>query len=520
MRLNLLLLLLVLVVVVSCKKEDSESLYTVEMEIMKGSIPDFSYVGYMRGEKAIPSPKVDITISPIEGDNFQHIQDAIDSIGKMQLINGHRGVLLLKKGLYEVSQSLIINKSGIIIRGEGQGINGTHINSTYQFKNKPKTSTLRTLAVIYVSGNNYSVKESGLKTSINKEIPMGSTSIAVENTDGFHKGDTIQITKTTNEQWVRLLGMIDYGWQSSSFQIPHERIIKDVLSNTLEIDVPMVDAIETKYGGGSVQVINYEGRINNIGIENMRVTTDYMNDEDEDHLWSAVSIIGAHNSWVKNITAEHFAFAAVGLYRSDNITVQDCAISNFKSLPIGDRRYSFYIHSGTGNLFQRCFSDGGRHDFATGAIVSGPNVFLDCVGLNSTSATGPHLRWATGTLYDNIYAGKIQSLKAQNDGTAHGWTGAYNMFWNNKTYVAFIIQNPPIGLNWLIGPVGRIHHLNDSYIASSGNPVTPRSIYIKQLTDRLGSEAVNRITLPSQQGEAPIWNQLTQWKGEGKALNF
>lgn len=502
-----------------CVKKDFEKTFQItKVEEIEGSIPNFSYVGYMRGEKPIPYYKETISISPIEGDNYKHIQDAINLIAEMPLINGHRGVLLLTRGFYEISETLTINDSGIILRGEGQGNNGTHINGTYRYVKRPKTPVLQKTSVISVSGSENSLVEKGLESRIINDVSVGSVIIPIENTLGFQKGDTIQIVKTTNDQWIGLLEMADYGWQTSSFQIPHERIIKEVLHNSIEIDIPMDDAIEAKYGGGVVKAIKHEGRLNNIGIENIRITTNFVSEEDENHLWSAISFTNIHDSWVKNITAEHFAFTAVGLYYSDNITVQDCAIFNFKSLPIGDRRYSFYIHSGTRNLFQRCFSDGGRHDFITGITVSGPNVFLDCVGLNSTSAVGPHLRWATGTLYDNIYAGKIQSIKTKNDGTGHGWTGAYNMYWNNRSYVYFRIEDPPNGTNWLIGPQGKIHHLNNSYVASKGIQVTPRSLYLKQLEDRLGSSAINNITIPIQRGNSPIWSQLEHWRGNGSFL--
>jgi len=62
-----------------------------------------------------------------------------------------------------------------------------------------------------------------------------------------------------------------------------------------------------------------------------------------------------------------------------------------------------------GNLIQRCVAWGGRHDFVTRSRVPGPNVFLDSVAENSFADIGPHHRWSTGVLFDNIYGGQIRA---------------------------------------------------------------------------------------------------------------
>jgi hypothetical protein len=85
-------------------------------------IPDYSYVGYKNGEEALPDVEVVKEISPIAGDNTAHIQAAIDEVEALALnANGHRGALLLLPGEYSVSGELIINSSGVVLRGSGDG---------------------------------------------------------------------------------------------------------------------------------------------------------------------------------------------------------------------------------------------------------------------------------------------------------------------------------------------------------------------------------------------------------------
>jgi len=88
----------------------------------KGNIiPDFSAVGFFRGDKEIPSVPIVKTINPNpDGNSEQIIQRAIDEVSKMDMAkNGFRGTILLKKGVYKIPGTIKINTSGIVLKGEG-----------------------------------------------------------------------------------------------------------------------------------------------------------------------------------------------------------------------------------------------------------------------------------------------------------------------------------------------------------------------------------------------------------------
>ena len=83
-------------------------------------LPDFSRVGYAGGDKKIPNPPVVQTIGPSVHAE-KEIQAAINSLSKKPVDkNGSRGAILLKKGRYEISGSLLIEASGIVLRGSGK----------------------------------------------------------------------------------------------------------------------------------------------------------------------------------------------------------------------------------------------------------------------------------------------------------------------------------------------------------------------------------------------------------------
>jgi hypothetical protein len=92
-------------------------------------LPDFSHAGYRGADAQIPEIPVVRTISPITGDNTAHVQAAIDAVGKMPLVDGVRGALLLSQGVYEIQGTLQIPYDGVVLRGENAILRATGGNT-------------------------------------------------------------------------------------------------------------------------------------------------------------------------------------------------------------------------------------------------------------------------------------------------------------------------------------------------------------------------------------------------------
>jgi len=465
--------------------------------------PDFSFAGYNMNRSMIPLAPVKITLTPGPGDDGGRIQEALNTLSQMPLVNGIRGALLLKAGTYEVAGQLTIGTSGVVLRGEGQGPNGTivHATGTTQYE------------MITVKGGGANSESGNTRISADK-IVVGSRKIPVTTASGFNPGDTILIRKTVNNDWIAFLDMAQYGWAASGYQLPHKRVITHIDADTLYVDIPLVDAIEKQFGGGYVAKLNAPGFLTDVGVENLRLVSAYSGDEDENHGWQAITLRRVKNSWVRNVTALYFGHSCVSLYDADFNTIQDCAMLDPKSITTGGRKYPFYIDHGTGNLFQRCYARGGRHDYVTGSRVAGPNVYLDCYSIDTHSDIGPHHRWATGTLFDNIYGGQLRVQNRKSSGSGHGWAGAQTMFWNSHATKGFVIESPPGAQNWCIGCSGSSRSGN-GYWESWGTPVSIRSIFIDQLAQR--TDATLDV-LTSMQRNSSIWNDLAQWAGNENPL--
>jgi hypothetical protein len=483
-------------------------------------IPDFSYAGYKGGGVAIPTVPVVQTLSPSGGDDTGAIQAAIDYAESLPVDgNGFRGAVLLQAGQYNIDQ-LFIEKSGVVLRGEGQGPDGTVLFAQLQ--------TQHDVITIQGSGGGFDRTGSSRQDITSPYVALGSYSFDIADASGYAVGDTITIQRTPNQFWIDELGMDEAtlcagdpgcnGWTTNSYTIYHERVITAIAGNTVTVNIPIVDVMETQYGGGGIYKTSVPGRIEQCGVENLRIESYYdpNNPEDENHAWIAVRLKRTTNSWVKNVTGQYLGYGTVSITNESNFnTIQECASIDHVSQIAGARRYSFNIGDGLGNLIQRCYTREGRHDYVMGSRVTGPNVFLDNYSASTHSDIGPHQRWATGTLFDNIRGGQIRVQNRGSSGSGHGWAGNTTMFWNLLSYKQDIkVESPLGGINWGIGNTG-LQQNGAGYWDNWNNPVLPRSLYLQQLEDRLGSQAVANVTIPEQL-TGNIYSLLASWAGEGE----
>lgn len=347
------------------------------------------------------------------------------------------------------------------------------------------------------------------RTILSPYVPTGAVTFDVPAGHVFSIGDNVIIYKTPNDNWINLLNMAQYGWTASGYKVNNERKITRVEGNTVTIDIPLCDPIETELGGAQIFKVNTVGRVSNCGVENIRFESVYTSNTDNSHAWTSIVLSRAENCWVKDIITKYFVFACVDITAQSVFnTVQDCACIDPKSQTIGGLKYGFNLESFSPcNLFNRCVGWGNRHDFATSSKVPGPNVFLDCYADSTCDDAGPHHRWATGTLYDNIRAGQIRARNRGATGPNHGWAGAQIVFWNCSSYKTDIwVSSPPCARNFGIGCTG-LKQIGEGYWESWGTPVLPRSLYLQQLEERFGNQTMAKVTSQSQR-DGSIWAEL------------
>ena len=454
-------------------------------------IPDFSYCGYMASNEIIPDVPVKIVVPISKGDATLRIQSAIDHVASLPLDkNGFRGTVLLQKGTYDVAGQLKIDSSGIVLRGSGMN------SGTILLGSGTDRQTL-----IRVTGKND--RKTGKEISITDiYVPLNSFKIKVADPI-FKVGDMVVIHRPSTLKWIKDLGTETFGggisslgWKPGERDIFWDRKIVAVDGNTITLDVPITTALDITYGGATVSLYTWPGRISNVGIENLKCqsTYDVSKPKDEAHRWMAITMENVMNAWVRQIMFEHFAGSAVDVLETAKcVTVEDCKSLSPVSEIAAQRRHTFFT-SGQQTLFQRCFSENGYHDFSVGFCAPGPNAFVQCQSIQPYSFSGAIDCWSSGILFDivNIDGNALRFGNRGQDGQGAGWSAANSVFWQCTAAVVDCYK-PPTANNWAFGTWAQFS--GDGYWGESNNSINPRSLYYAQLAERLGKNISDRAQI-------------------------
>ena len=481
------------------------------------TVPDFSRAGYQGGGVALPFVPVVRNVSPAAGDDGANIQAALDAVGALAPdANGFRGAVLLAPGTYDIAGQLLMNKSGVVLRGSGNSTSGTVLQAT----------GASTRWLIRMGGAGGRTEVAGTRVAITDAyVPVGARTLSVASAAGYAVGDRIVLERNANQEWIDALGMdacntvgtsydtsdvnnstclnteapdTSTAWVPGAYVLKYERRIVALSGRTLTLDAPVVNSIDAKWGGGSIWKYAYADRPEKCGLEDLYADSSFVAANDELHSYGLVNVVNVENAWVKNVTAVHF-YHGVLLAGGGAafVTVTDSTALDPVAIATGGRMYPFHIDDAQTTLVMRCTSRAARHDFVTGSTVPGPNVFLDGSATLSKAEMGPHHRWATGTLWDALHHSTVSGTNYQgavnrgNSGSGHGWAGAQQVFWNNVADRIRVFR-PPTAHNWAFGCQAPIHDGDGEYF-SWGTAVTPWSLYVQQLRERLGAAAVGNI---------------------------
>jgi hypothetical protein len=466
-------------------------------------IPDYSYVGYRNGDEALPNVAVVKQISPVAGDNTAHIQNAIDEVEALALnANGHRGALLLLPGEYPVSGLLIINSSGVVLRGSGDGEDATSNTIIIGVGNIPDERTLIRIGTNNKSG--FGGQVAGTRQDIiSPYIPAGSRTIEVADASVYNIGDNIIIKHPSTAAWIEAVDNggvgTDVPWIPGEINLVFNRHITSIEGNKIQVATPIYDVLDRSLSQSYVYTYNGNSQLKECGVENLRIFVESSGVTGRDHVKTGINMIGVDNSWVQGVTILRVSDQGVKFDEATRCSVIDTKVLDMHGPISGGWRYNFEVTDFCNNiLFENCVASDGRHTFvANGASDVNGIVFTNCSSSGDYTRSESHRRWGQGILWDNITwtntntTGGILGLHNRGSyGTGHGWTLTNGMAWNIKAPLNQIsIQKPPIGQNYAIGcnatvnGDGPFNH-PAGYIEGTGESLLIQSLYSAQFEDR------------------------------------
>jgi hypothetical protein len=469
-------------------------------------VPDFSSCGYAGADRAIPDAQVRVVIAPIAGDSTERIQRAVNYVASLPSdSNGVRGAVLLLRGRHEVFGGLWITNSGVTLRGQGMGENGTTLVAA---------GTDRRTLIRILGRDDCAVRSNDDWQIADEYVPVGTVSFRLRNATALKPGAFIRVIRPSTQAWIESLNATEFGggigggWKPGSRNIVWDRTVKSVEGNLVTIDAPITTALETaparSRGDGSqiagaeksetphVVLCDWPGRVSNVGVENLALesTFDAANPKDENHSWCAITLENVRDTWVRQVTFKYFAGSAVAVYESGSrITVQDCLSRAPVSEEGGYRRHTFFT-MGQQTLFLRCYAEKGRHDFSVGHCAAGPNAFVQCEASEALEDSGAIESWASGILYDNVNIdGNALTLGRRDSGA---WAAANSVLWQSSASV-IRCESPPGAQNWAFGCWAEF--IGNGIWRGANDFVSPDSLYEGQLRDRLAVEAAGRLKL-------------------------
>lgn len=471
--------------------------YSVQGDVL----PDFSHCGYGGGGLPLPEAIVREELRPAvdEGDDSPRIQAALDRVARQPAgPDGLRGAVWLRRGTYRCSETLRLTAPGVVLRGEGDGEEGTVIIAMAR-KQQP---------LIKLGGSSGPREQAATRREITDAyVPVGARTFNVADASGYAVGQTVWVERRGNAAWISAIGMDRIQPRSSDpkstkqwapFDLRFDRVITAVEGHRVTVDAPIACAIDQRWGGGALVATRDEARIERCGVENLRGVSVFDRRKqaehqgetvfvDEEHATYLVVFGAVRNAWARRVTTVGFYHGPTSVGRDAKwVTVEDCTSLAPVSQITGGRRYPFGV-DGQLTLVQRCRSDRARHAFVFGSRVPGPNVFLDCISTHDYASSEPHHRWSVGGLYDNVTA--VLAIQDRGHmGSGHGWAGANYVVWNSRG--SLICQQPPTAQNFAIGFVGTrgkdAFPRPTGWWESEGTPVVPHSLYQAQLAARLG----------------------------------
>jgi hypothetical protein len=478
-------------------------------------IMDYSSAGYRGGGVALPTVPTAMTIGPSGGDDSDAIQAALNAVSQLPLVDGFRGALLLKPGSYTTTKTITIAASGVVLRGSGAGAGGTTIDL-------PVSHLF--LAIRGVGPR----QANGPKATITDDyVPAGGRTFSVDDASGFKVDDPVLIGRPVTTAWVHFMGMdtlvrdgLPQSWVAVGSVQSVERSIAAIAGNKVTLDIPVSDSFDGQYvksPGGSMQKFSFAGRLSQVGLESLRVTAPVRSaaqaTDPAQHGGSQfLDMTNTADSWIRDVVGHNTVEGIHISGGSVRITVQDTVIDHDPTDYFTSSAPFDFSVDASQVLIHRCSSKGGNKIFSYATQHAlGPNVVLNFLG-EGRAQVQPHQRWATGLLLDNVVdlqAGTgtgagICFLNRGTGGSGHGWSQGWGVAWN-CTSPSTLLHKPPGSMIWAIGckttPSGPTAApgvvggapIPDGIYESLGQPVAPNSLYLAQLCERLGPQALQNI---------------------------
>jgi hypothetical protein len=469
-------------------------------------IPDYSWAGYERGEKAIPvaaGKRFDVTDYGAKPDDLVDDRDAIQKAIDAAAANGG-GVVYLPAGRYLVNTdfndrgTIRIEASNIILKGAGSRQGGTIIHQIQPFgKGDPYALTRMHLGdnilLIHSRDEERSLSSMPVICKVTGDSPAQAFNVTVDNASDLKVGQYVYLYALNNKIIERAVKpfAIDEEWttttQNKAYIVEIHQVAK-ITGNT----VTFAEPIRYDILASDQWDLRQHNPIANVGIEDITFMGNHWHHYKhhrsgmDDSGWAMIKIKGVTNSYVQRCS---FLNVSQALYVSLSSYVTAMNITQAGNTSHHSPRISFYTYGILAGLIDD--QAGSTHGPSLNAGTVG-TVFWRWKGVDGSIDS--HAGRPFCSLYDCIDATHINSSGGRRSYPQHLrdlmlWNvhmisdkPQHYDFWQPKSNNVFVMPN-------VVGMHGGNVTFNKEHVGlveSLGQKVSPESLYEAQLALRLG----------------------------------
>jgi hypothetical protein len=439
-------------------------------------IMDFSAAGYRGGGVKLPSALAAERLTPAAGDNTSRIQAALDKA---------TGAVVLAAGEYEIAGTLSITRSGVVLRGE----KGASIRLT----GKPHR-------FLEIHGAGTWHEEGPRAPVLDSYVPAGADTLRIRGASAFHPGDGVLVLRPLTAEWIHFMGLDtpvrDGQPQAWIRTIRTDRVVESVDGDRVTLDAALSDALDSHLTAASLVRYSFPGRITEVGVEGLRIAAPVEGVPTPGPQYTVLRMDAVEDAWVRDLEIQETQNGIEIGPGAKRLTLTNVRITH-SAAHSGSATPADFAMQGTQILLDRCRVMGeGTWPVVTQSEASGPLVVLNFTA--DHGGVAPQQRWGTGLLVDGgRFPGATEHRPgvAFSAGSGQPWAVGWAVAWN-VTSPFLLVQQPPGALNWCIGCIGTpvtVGGTPNAIFDSPGTMVVPASLYLHQLQDRLGPDAVRNI---------------------------
>ncbi len=408
-----------------------------------GPLPDFSYAGYQRGEKAPPErqPEVSVKDHGVVGDG-----KADDTAALQRVLDANPGkVIHLPAGRYVLSRPLTLGNgaNGTVLQGAGPDQTVFVISVPLQeieplpvsYPETGGTAYAYSGAFLRVTGSTGYYDNAG--KAVTEPAARGATELSLAEGHGFEAGDEVVVlaTDTSGQTLLQYLyrnDADDISRAGDGFSFRHVSRVTAVQGGKLTLERPLRTELRAEW---KPEVRRFQPRLQEVGIEHLAFEfpdKPYLGHFTEQG-FNAIQFIGVVNSWVRDVVIRN---------ADSGIFLNGCLFCTLSGIVIESGRRASNPHDASGHhgvilasLDCLCTNFEYRTKFIHDLTLT--NGSVGCVFSNGSGpdlSLDHHKRAPYENLFSNLDLGKGSRvfLSGGHDGIGRH-AGAGNTYWNLRS---------------------------------------------------------------------------------------